>query len=202
MTFPQTARLRLLLALAGCIVISLLFVYHQNANQLELLDPGSPSGAVDAENAPSSATTNQISVDLVVASTSKDDTAWLDSLGGNLKDWRKLVYVVDNPNSYPRVPANKGRESMPYLTYIIDHYDELAEVVIFHHSNRYQWHNDRASQDSMRVLSKLKLPYVLERGYANLRCVWSPGCPSEIRPHADAAALVSSRTISTAFCNS
>lgn len=189
----QSRNFRLLLVLAGCIVTSLLFVYHQNANQLELLEPGSLSEAPDAEHAHSAVTTDQISVDLVVVSTSKDDTKWLDSLGGNLTDWRKLVYIVDNPNSYPRVPANKGRESMPYLTYIIDHYDELAEVVIFHHSNRYQWHNDHATQDSMRVLSKLRLPHVLEQGYANLRCVWSPGCPSEIRPHADAAALVRSR---------
>jgi hypothetical protein len=26
--------------------------------------------------------------------------------------------------------------------YIIDHYDKLPDVVVFMHSERYQWHND------------------------------------------------------------
>lgn len=31
------------------------------------------------------------------------------------------------------------------------------------------------------VLSRLQLPYVLSEGYVNLRCVWTIGCPEEIR---------------------
>ena len=66
--------------------------------------------------------------------------------------------------------------------YIIEHYDDLQEIIIFHHADRYQWHNDDPLYDGRRVLSRLKTEYVLERGYVNLRCVWTLGCPSEIKP--------------------
>lgn len=32
------------------------------------------------------------------------------------------------------------------------------------------------------MLERLQLPHVLEEGYVNLRCVWTLGCPVEIRP--------------------
>lgn len=66
--------------------------------------------------------------------------------------------------------------------YIINHYDNLPEIIIFHHADRYQWHNDDPLYDSQRVLSRLQLPYVIEQGYVSLRCVWTLGCPTEIRP--------------------
>ena len=32
------------------------------------------------------------------------------------------------------------------------------------------------------MLSRLQLPFVKAQGYVNLRCVWTLGCPAEIRP--------------------
>lgn len=52
--------------------------------------------------------------ELVVASMLGDDTSWLHE---NLLDWRKNVYVVDDPKADLTVVKNKGRESMVYLTY-------------------------------------------------------------------------------------
>jgi hypothetical protein len=54
--------------------------------------------------------------------------------------------------------------------------------MIFQHANRYQWHNDDPLYDGQRTLSRLRLPFVKAQGYVNLRCVWTLGCPAEIRP--------------------
>lgn len=36
------------------------------------------------------------------------------------------------------------------------------------------------------MLRNFQLPYLQEQGYVNLRCVWTLGCPVEIRPLSDA----------------
>jgi hypothetical protein len=54
--------------------------------------------------------------------------------------------------------------------------------MIFQHANRYQWHNDDPLYDGQRMLSRLKLSFVKALGYVNLRCVWTLGCPDEMRP--------------------
>jgi hypothetical protein len=35
--------------------------------------------------------------------------------------------------------------------------------------------------DSVPMLKGLQLPYIISQGYANIRCVWGPGCPYEIK---------------------
>ncbi|KAK5111028.1 hypothetical protein LTR62_005403 [Meristemomyces frigidus] len=109
----------------------------------------------------------------------RDNTTWLDTA---LLDWDKRIYTTDNPDATLAVPANRGREGMVYLTYIIDHYDSLPPVIIFQHANQYQWHNDDPLYDGLRMLERLSIPTVAREGYANLRCVWTLGCPVEIRP--------------------
>lgn len=39
------------------------------------------------------------------------------------------------------------------------------------------------------MLSRLQLPFVKAQGYVNLRCVWTLGCPAEIRPLKEFVAL-------------
>lgn len=51
---------------------------------------------------------------LVVASRSAENVSWLDDAG--LTSWNKQVYVTDDARATLRVPVNKGRESMVYLT--------------------------------------------------------------------------------------
>lgn len=80
------------------------------------------------------------------------------------------------------------RPELILCSYIIDHYDDLPNVAIFSHSKRYQWHNDDPLYDGLSVLSRLNLSHVEAQGYTNLRCVWSLGCPSEIRPLTEAEA--------------
>ncbi|KAI5245185.1 hypothetical protein E4T43_03291 [Aureobasidium subglaciale] len=71
---------------------------------------------------------------------------------------------------------------MTYLTWVINNYASLPDITIFLYAERYQWHNDDPLYDGARTLSRLQLPYVLEQGYVNLRCVWTLGCPHEIQP--------------------
>jgi hypothetical protein len=49
---------------------------------------------------------------LVVASQTTDNTTWLDE---SFPSWEKSVYLTDAPSNLI-VPANKGWESMVYLT--------------------------------------------------------------------------------------
>lgn len=51
--------------------------------------------------------------------------------------WRHAIYSVDEPTNevYLHTPKNKGKESMAYLTYLIDFYDVLTDVQVFVHSH-------------------------------------------------------------------
>ena len=71
-------------------------------------------------------------------------------------------------------------------SYIIDRYDTLPANVIFHHAERFQWHNDNLDYDALPLLQKFRLEHLKEQGYVNLRCAWVLGCPVEIRPITDA----------------
>jgi len=120
---------------------------------------------------------------IVMAKMEKEDTEWVHE---NLPDWQHAIYTVDNPNATLHTPANKGKESMAYLTYIIEHYDELPSIVAFIHSHRdgfpKAWHTDADNYDNVASLKALNLSFVQRTGYANLRCIHIPGCPNEIQP--------------------
>jgi hypothetical protein len=70
-------------------------------------------------------------------------------------------------------------------SYIIDHYDDLPDNVLFIHPNRYQWHNDDPDYDGLPMLRHFQLSYLEKEGYVNIRCAWSLGCPNEIKPFAE-----------------
>ncbi|KAJ5908680.1 hypothetical protein N7495_001362 [Penicillium taxi] len=120
--------------------------------------------------------------DLVVASMKNDDTSWLAQF---FPDWSRSIYVVDDKSASLTVSRNKGRESMVYLTYIIDNYNNLPDIMLFIHSQRYQWHNDDPYYDGVAMLSKFQVPYLQKQGYVNIRCAWTLGCPAEIHPLTD-----------------
>lgn len=72
-------------------------------------------------------------------------------------------------------------------SYIIDRYDSLPGNVVFHHAERFQWHNDNPDYDALPLLQNFRFDNLKKVGYANLRCVWVLGCPAEIRPIKDEA---------------
>jgi hypothetical protein len=117
--------------------------------------------------------------ELVVASMAGDDVSWLED---HFDTWKRNVYVVNNASAPLTVPINKGREAMPFLTYIITRYNTLPDVSIFIHSLRYQWHNEDPMYDGLPVLKRLRLSHVQTRGFVALRCSWTMGCPAELHP--------------------
>ncbi|KAF2765306.1 hypothetical protein EJ03DRAFT_210335 [Teratosphaeria nubilosa] len=133
-----------------------------------------------SSSAPSSHGVCSISVDtlpaLVVAWSPGDgDTAWLERLRTK---YHLCVYTTAKENTsaaYLPLPANRGHESMAYLTFIIDNYDSIPEAgAVFVHGSRFSWHNDLPTYDNAAVLEKLNLSSALkDLGYHNLRCDWS-----------------------------
>ena len=69
---------------------------------------------------------------------------------------------------------------MAYLTYVIDHYDQLPATIAFLHSHRSgffrAWHVDTPLHDNVADVRALQLDFVQSNGYVNLRCNWNPGC--------------------------
>lgn len=129
---------------------------------------------------------------LVVNHVSSDgSTAWLSS--SSLKEkYHLCIYEVDSPPTNRggggggkddddefllRVPANRGHESMSYLTFLIDNYGSIPSAgAVFIHGARYAWHNDHASYDNLALLRDLDVAAALApHGYHNLRCDWSLG---------------------------
>lgn len=118
---------------------------------------------------------------LVVPQTSKDSIDWIDKLALNVD---LALYVVDNPTAASVPPVNKGHEVMVYLTYIIDHYEQLPDIIIFMHAHRHTWHNvDLLGFDAAEMVKRLNSERVVRYGYMNLRCAWEPGCPVWLHPH-------------------
>ena len=100
-----------------------------------------------------------------------------------------MGYHVDDPKARYHVPMNKVREAMAYLTYIIDHFGNLPSVMAFIHPHKegypLAWHTEAGDHDNTRSLNSLRLDFVQDHGYANLRRLHDPGCPAEIQPFRD-----------------
>ena len=119
---------------------------------------------------------------IVVARTKEEDTSWMAQ---ELPDWDTAIYVADDPRSRLHPPKNKGNEVMVYLTYIIDHYENLPDIVAFIHSHQFAWHIDELfGGDAVVMLQRLNPVRVIREGYMNLRCIWAPGCPNWMHPGA------------------
>jgi len=125
---------------------------------------------------------------LVLAQTRDEHTEWVEKeLGDMLASGllSKANYVVDDRSAPLHPPKNKGHEGMVYLSYIIDSYDQLADVNIFMHAHRFAWHNNQLlDTDASLMVRHLSPERVTRDGYMNLRCHWDPGCPAWMHPGA------------------
>ncbi|RAR03203.1 integral membrane protein [Stemphylium lycopersici] len=147
------------------------------------LDFGLPLRFSDGEGkAPGS----NYSFKIVIPKTQKEDISWM---AAEIPDAPLVVYEVDNPNAENKVPKNKGREAMVYLSYIIDNYDNLPDTSIFMHAHRHAWHNNMLlGLDAAQMIKRLNHERVARMGYMNVRCHHDPGCPDWIhmdRPGGD-----------------
>lgn len=119
---------------------------------------------------------------LIIPKTKKEDISWMDE---HLPESYipRVVYVADDPYSPRHPPANKGHEAMVYLTYIIENYDSLPEIMLFMHAHQKTWHNnDVFGSDAAEMVKQLSSERVVREGYMNLRCQWYPGCPDWMHP--------------------
>jgi hypothetical protein len=138
---------------------------------------------------------------IVMAKTKRENTDWVEEYLPKyvnlspcsfalltFRSWQAAIYTVDSPSAPLHTPANKGRESMAYLTYIIEHYDSLPSVIAFIHPHLNgfwnAWHTDTPHHDNVDSLNYLNLDYVRKAGYVNLRCNWNPGCLESHRKNA------------------
>lgn len=106
-----------------------------------------------------------------------------------------MIYTVDDPFATKHTPRNKGRESLAYLQYIVEHYYDLPSTIVFVHSHKdgwpEAWHTDTFSYSNVDSIRSLRLEHVQNNGYANLRCQGTPGCPDEIQPFRSGASTSS-----------
>ncbi|KAH1857026.1 hypothetical protein KXX55_006258 [Aspergillus fumigatus] len=120
---------------------------------------------------------------IVMARLSREDTSWVST---DLNEWRNFIYTVDDVNAARHTPKNKGRESLAYLQYIVDHYHDLPSTMVFLHSHKdgweAGWHTDTLDYSNVESVRTLQTEYVQKSGFVNLRCQGNPGCPDEIRP--------------------
>jgi len=116
---------------------------------------------------------------LVVASTTSSNLTWLDP-ALQTSHWDPYVYVTDSSSAPLTVPVNKGNEAMVYLSYIIDNYDNLPDIVFFHHDHSQTWHQQFSSAYELSHLNPVS---VLKHGYLSPRCL--PGCENVIELSGD-----------------
>ncbi|KAI2467515.1 hypothetical protein F4781DRAFT_306917 [Annulohypoxylon bovei var. microspora] len=123
---------------------------------------------------------SDITINLVVATLSKDDISWTQNI--QIPNLKVIRYVSDNLKAefHPPVP-NKGREALIYHTYMHDFYDNLPDISIFTHADESPWHVEGTLNSSLVfALSHLDLNEVLQRHYFNLRVSWENACPNWI----------------------
>lgn len=70
-----------------------------------------------------------------------------------------------------------GREGLAYITYILDHYHNLPDYVVFIHGHERAWHQPVTMTDR---LSALNLRVVEEEGYVSLQCMGGGCSPNQL----------------------
>jgi len=138
---------------------------------------------------------------VVIPALITNDMSWV---AHELPDWQRAIYIVNPTNetfagagsvssdlstTQLTTPMNKGKESMAYLTYIIDNYaHHIPSTVAFLHSHRSgffkAWHVDTPLHDNVMAMQLLRVDTVQKKGYVNLRCNWNPGCTKRGRNNA------------------
>jgi hypothetical protein len=119
---------------------------------------------------------------LIIASTTASNLTWLPSPKNS--PWTQHIYVVDDPSASLTVPVNKGNEAMVYLTFIIDHYHDLPDVMFFHHDHSQAWHQLFSSSFE---LGHLNPQTVINQKYVSPRCL--PDCENIIQLSGDVVPL-------------
>ena len=110
----------------------------------------------------------------------EESVSWVTTRLENITT--EALYVVDDESAPLHLKKNHGRESMVYLKYVLDHYDNLNDITFFFHAHANTWHNNLLLRgDSATTINRMNREYVMEQGYVNSRCDLAPGCPKWIK---------------------
>ncbi|TLD09825.1 hypothetical protein E2P81_ATG10144 [Venturia nashicola] len=183
---------------AGALVLIFIFLvaqYHDNIlYSLQSVQSDKNLDAASSVGRPSVEHTAQGKTKAIVTAVQTKDETTADWLAEFLPDWEAVVYVTDRssdeaaPSRISRIPlqhlpVNKGREAAVYLTYIVQHYHNLPDYVVFIHGKRYQIHNDDPMLDTLPLIERLNLDHVRKEGYASLRCNWMHCPKAQVSPN-------------------
>ncbi|THZ13665.1 hypothetical protein D6C89_10426 [Aureobasidium pullulans] len=118
-----------------------------------------------------------------MAKTGPENVNWLIELYHEMP-FRPFIYSMKSPAEPGCLTphSRRGRETAPYLSYIIDKYDSLPDYSIFIHSKDEQWHNDILGTKSADTIKALRFEHINATGFVNLRCALNPGCPLGVNP--------------------
>jgi hypothetical protein len=104
---------------------------------------------------------------LIVAVRHVEDISWLDV---KLGDIDHLVYQHLDPEAVHNVDFNNGREASAYVSYIIENYDKLPNMLIFMHGHEQSWHH----KQKVEVMQNMNWDIVRQLGFVNLRYLEIP----------------------------
>lgn len=119
-----------------------------------LLYPAIPRQSSAQPEKPQTQQARNISKAIVTSVQRKDETS-ADWILEELPDWQPYIYVTDRTSDekpdnnvtslapLASLPVNRGREASVYLTYIVQHYYDLPDIMVFIHGKRYQIHNGK-----------------------------------------------------------
>lgn len=125
---------------------------------------------------------------LIIASQSTSNLTFLASAAAK-GNWPLYTYITDGPPTSQQpltTPSNssQGNEAMVYLTYIIDNYHNLPDIMFFHHDHEVAWHQKYSSATEFQYLNLIT---VLRQGYVSPRCL--NGCENVIELSSDTLPL-------------
>ena len=103
LTQPRKTKLqRSVVVILFCVIAFLFWPIRCDNGSCYLFEPSTATAPLE-----------RLDRELVVAKRAQEDTTWIDTY---LPDWHSNIYVVDDPKAKLRVPTNKGREAMVFLT--------------------------------------------------------------------------------------
>ena len=93
---------------------------------------------------------------MIVVARYREDVSWLPIYLGDIPF---IVYSKSDPLSPFNVLPNLGQEVLPYLKFIVDHYERLPNYTAFIHAHRKAWHNNQDMAELLRNLYWGKYQY-------------------------------------------
>jgi hypothetical protein len=104
---------------------------------------------------------------IVKVKLENEDTSWIQKLEPT---WQTKVISIKSMYAHLHPDAHrpdKGRIANAYLTWIVENYNNLPEILVFL-PPRDTW--ERKPLDFHNILSNLQIPFIQDSGFANLRC--------------------------------